>query len=84
MRRAIADLSVALDKLLKATGVPKDFGQEVQELHCPMYRQGQGGTIWLQIAGEVANPYYGSAMPGCFDKRLALPVAGESAARDQP
>ncbi len=83
-RLNFADLSVALDKLLKATGVPKDFGQEVQELHCPMYRQGQGGTIWLQTAGEVANPYYGSAMPGCFDKRLALPVAGESATVNQP
>ncbi len=75
-RLAFADLSIALDKLLKATGVPKDFGQEVQELHCPMYRHGQGGTIWLQTAGPVANPYFGASMPGCFDQRKALPIAG--------
>jgi membrane fusion protein, copper/silver efflux system len=73
-----ADLSIALDKLLKATGVPPAFGQEVQELQCPMYRQGQGGTIWLQPAGAVRNPYYGKAMPGCFDQRKALPVTGKA------
>jgi RND family efflux transporter MFP subunit len=77
-RLIFADLSISLDTLLKATGVPQGFGQEVQELHCPMYRQGQGGTIWLQTAGEVHNPYFGSAMPGCFDQRKALPVTGQA------
>ena len=73
-RLKLADLSVALSKLLKATGVPPTYAGEVQELHCPMYREGQGGTIWLQRAGEVRNPYMGQQMPGCFDTRTSLPV----------
>jgi Cu(I)/Ag(I) efflux system membrane fusion protein len=76
-RVTFADLSIALGKLLKGTGVPKSFGREVQELHCPMYRQGQGGTVWLQTAGAVSNPYFGTVMPGCFDQRKALPVTGQ-------
>ncbi|MGH7144670.1 MAG: efflux RND transporter periplasmic adaptor subunit [Planctomycetota bacterium] len=77
-RLDFADLSFALDRLLRATGVPSTFGRELQELHCPMFRAGQGGTIWLQSAGEVRNPYFGSMMLGCFDKRVALPVTGQA------
>ena len=77
-RLAFADLSVALSKLVRATGVPPVFGEEVQELHCPMYRSDQGGSIWLQPAGDVRNPFYGSVMLGCYDKREALPVTGSA------
>jgi len=81
-RLAFADLSVALSKLVRATGVPKAVPAEVQELHCPMYREDQGGTIWLQPAGDVHNPYYGAKMLECFDERAALPkVGGASAPR---
>ena len=75
-REKFADLSTAAAKLLKATGVPAAYGKEVQELHCPMYRAGQGGTWWLQQAGPVRNPFYGKKMLGCFDKRDAIPVSG--------
>lgn len=75
-RLLFADLSIALDKLVRATGVPPSFGRTVQELHCPMYRDGQGGTIWLQPGGDVRNPYYGSSMLGCFDKRITMPETG--------
>ncbi len=75
-RLQFAELSTALQTLLMATGVPPSFGREVQALHCPMYRQGQGGTIWLQGAGDVRNPYFGSKMLECFDEREALPVTG--------
>ncbi len=78
-RLQFAELSTAMQTLLMATGVPPSFGREVQALHCPMYRQGQGGTIWLQGAGEVRNPYFGSKMLGCFDDRYALPVTGSQA-----
>ncbi len=78
-RQHFADMSIALRKLLRATGVPPAFGKEVQELHCPMYRENQGGTVWLQTPGEVRNPYYGSKMLGCFDTRYALPVTGQKA-----
>jgi Cu(I)/Ag(I) efflux system membrane fusion protein len=83
-RLRFADLSVALGKLLSATGIPRTFGKEVQELHCPMFRQGQGGTIWLQLAGEARNPYLGSTMPGCFDQRKTLPIAGTVKAAPPP
>jgi multidrug efflux pump subunit AcrA (membrane-fusion protein) len=83
-RQKFADLSVALRKLLRATGVPPAYGKEVQELHCPMYREKQGGTIWMQTAGEVHNPYYGKAMLGCFDTRFSLPVTSGKAEGQKP
>ena len=75
-RLEFADLSVALSKLLQATGVPPGYGRTVQELHCPMYREGQGGSIWLQPEGGPRNPFYGSIMLKCFDERRDLPVTG--------
>ncbi len=78
-RLRFADLSVALSTLLRATGVPRSFGQEVQELHCPMYQADQGGGFWLQTAGEVQNPYFGEVMLRCFDARKTLPVTGAAA-----
>ncbi|PKN55636.1 MAG: efflux RND transporter periplasmic adaptor subunit [Deltaproteobacteria bacterium HGW-Deltaproteobacteria-14] len=75
-RLAFADLSIALSKLVRATGVPPALSVEVQELHCPMYREDQGGTSWLQPAGAVRNPYYGSQMLECFDERAAIPRTG--------
>ncbi len=73
-RLNFADLSTSLVKLLKTTGVPAGIG-EVNVLHCPMYRQGQGGTVWMQPVGDVRNPYYGSRMLQCYDERYALPAA---------
>jgi membrane fusion protein, copper/silver efflux system len=70
-RLVFADMSAALSTFTKACGIPPEFDIEVQELHCPMY---EGGSFWLQSAGEVRNPYYGQSMLGCFDERSALPV----------
>ena len=78
-RLRFADLSIALGSLVKVTGVPPSYPKQLQELHCPMYRQGQGGSIWLQSAGDVRNPFLGSVMPTCFDSRTALPVTGMAA-----
>jgi len=76
-----ADLSIALEKLVRAAGVPPDYPAEVHHLHCPMYREGQGGGSWLQTAGDVRNPFFGASMLRCFDERVALPFAasGEDA-----
>lgn len=79
-RLLFADLSVALSKLVRATGVPAAVPVEVQELRCPMYREDQGGTYWLQPAGAVLNPYFGASMLACFDQRVALPRAPDAAA----
>jgi len=75
-RLRFGELSTSLQTLLMATGVPPGFDREVHVLHCPMYRGGQGGTIWLQAAGDVRNPYFGASMLECFDRRQALPVTG--------
>jgi len=83
-RLLYADLSIAMTKLVKATGVPPSYPKHVQELRCPMYREGQGGSTWLAPMGEVRNPFYGRTMPGCFDKRIALPVTGNKAPATQP
>jgi RND family efflux transporter MFP subunit len=74
-RQLFGDLSTATANLLRATGVPAAYGKEVEELHCPVYQAGQGGTYWLQPAGEVRNPYMGQKMLGCFDTRTSLPMA---------
>jgi len=78
-RLAFADLSIALNKLISATGVPPSYEFQVQKLHCPMYREGQGGSTWLQRAGAVRNPFYGSVMLECFDERTSIPVTGNDA-----
>lgn len=75
VRLAFYDLSVALAKLLRATGVPTRHAPTLEELHCPMFLENQGGAIWLQDAGAVRNPYFGSKMLGCFDRRAAIPPA---------
>ncbi|MCB9508491.1 MAG: efflux RND transporter periplasmic adaptor subunit [Myxococcales bacterium] len=75
-RESFGDLSVALSALLRATGVPPDYPSEVRELHCPMFREGQGGSSWLQPVGEVRNPFFGPVMLGCFDREFGLPVTG--------
>ncbi|MBL8727188.1 MAG: efflux RND transporter periplasmic adaptor subunit [Planctomycetes bacterium] len=76
VRLAFYDLSIALAKLLRATGVPPPHDAPVEELHCPMFLEHQGGAVWLQRAGAVRNPYFGSQMLGCFDRRVSLPPAG--------
>jgi Cu(I)/Ag(I) efflux system membrane fusion protein len=67
-RSVYASLSAELSKLLHATGIPKAYGHELQDFHCPMYPQGkEGGSVWVQPAGTPRNPYFGSAMLTCSD-----------------
>ena len=83
-RTQYADLSIALAKLTRAMGVPPTYGKQVQELRCPMYREGQGGGTWLQSAGDVRNPYFGASMLRCYDERKVVPVTGAPAQRSEP
>ena len=80
-RETFADLGTAAEKLLKATGIPPAYGKEVQALHCPMFHEGQGGTWWMQPAGDVRNPYFGKSMLQCHDDQAALPVTGAAAGK---
>jgi len=75
-RLKFADLSVALAKLVRSTGVPPSYGTQVHQLHCPMFLEGQGGSVWLQPQGKPRNPFMGSVMLECFDERTTLPVTG--------
>ncbi len=75
-RKHFADLSTALTKLIRGTGVPPELGERVEQVHCPMYRDDQGGTWWLQKGGDVRNPYYGAQMLTCHDERAAIPETG--------
>ena len=81
-REAFADLSVAMDTLVRATGVPPGYGSPVQSLHCPMFREGQGGGTWLQPEGSARNPFFGSMMLRCFDRRETIPVTGAAAGEE--
>jgi cell fate (sporulation/competence/biofilm development) regulator YlbF (YheA/YmcA/DUF963 family) len=72
-RSTTAQLSRALIDLLTLTGTPPTVESELVAFHCPMYQPDQGGTPWLQPAGEPRNPYYGSEMLRCYDTKKALP-----------
>jgi Cu(I)/Ag(I) efflux system membrane fusion protein len=75
-RRAFASLSAVLSKLLHDTGVPKSYGQKLEDAHCPMYPDGKGeGSVWIQAAGAIRNPYFGKAMQTCTDWQRPLAVA---------
>jgi hypothetical protein len=78
-REHYAVISVALGQLLKDTGVPSELGLTIDALHCPMFRESQGGSHWLQQAGDVRNPYFGKSMIDCYDTKEALPLAGDTA-----
>jgi len=82
-RLRFGDLSIALAELIGATGVPPGIGKQVRELHCPMFREGQGGSVWLQPAGDVRNPYFGSVMLECFDRERRLPTTGQAVSEDE-
>ena len=72
-RPTFQDLGIALSKLLQSTGVPASYGHTVYEYVCGMYKEGQGGGVWLQDEGDVRNPYFGAAMPTCHSKTTELP-----------
>lgn len=73
-RQQYASVSINLSQLLKETGVPANLGQTLTALHCPMFREDQGGSHWLQVDGDVRNPYFGSSMLRCFDTQNTMPL----------
>lgn len=72
-RQAYADMTIELGKLLQTVGVPPGVSFEMSEYHCPMYRPGQGGAVWMQKDGDVRNPYFGKSMLECYDRKTLLP-----------
>ncbi|MAX24702.1 MAG: efflux transporter periplasmic adaptor subunit [Phycisphaeraceae bacterium] len=74
MRQHFAILSINLAALIQLTGVPATFAGTLDQLHCPMFRDDQGGSHWMQASGDVRNPYFGASMLKCFDTQDTLPV----------
>jgi len=76
-RLGFGKLSVPFRNLILSTGVPPGIEDDVLALRCPMFLRDQGGAVWLQVAGDIRNPYMGERMLECFDERLAVPAAAE-------
>lgn len=74
-RHDFATLGGALSKLLDATGVPKSYAEKLENAHCPMYPAGSKGSVWIQKAGAIHNPYFGKAMLTCSDWQRPIEVA---------
>ncbi|MCC5807703.1 MAG: efflux RND transporter periplasmic adaptor subunit [Opitutales bacterium] len=84
-RIALRDLSDALRAVVRATGLPPDYAQEIHEVRCPMFPEMGENAWWFQTDTTVANPYMGQSMLTCHDARFALPRAGERLGdRDEP
>lgn len=83
-RKALAEVSDELVKLVDRVGVPASVGGELFHAHCPMYRAEKGGVVWIQKGPAVRNPYFGKQMLTCADQKTPLPlavaVAGDTAA----
>lgn len=86
-RKAFADVSDEMVKLVERTGVPASLGGAYYRMHCPMYRQEKGGVIWMQQGDKARNPFWGKQMLTCADEKTQLApaaVASGEAAASQP
>ena len=77
-RKAYAALSTAMIGWVEKAGVPKTLHGDVAKVHCPMVKEEVGDGWWLQSSGDVRNPYMGSRMLKCHDKRQTLPAEASS------
>ena len=75
-RAAYGEMSDALDRLVKASGVPGSYHGAVQGFVCGMVEGVPRGGVWLQPVGEPRNPYYGSEMLRCYSEEYPLAVTG--------
>jgi Cu(I)/Ag(I) efflux system membrane fusion protein len=62
-RSAFANLSAAIDIMAEKFGGT----MKIVKFHCPMAFDNKGAD-WLQKTDEIANPYFGTAMPKCGEK----------------
>ena len=61
-REAFGRLSDAV--IAYADSTKTSPGADVATVYCPMVKKS-----WLQKNGDVKNPYFGKAMPGCGEKK---------------
>lgn len=72
-RAAFGALSAPFVRLVEAAGVP--VGLDLERFRCGMADVAAGG-VWLQPAGDAANPYFGPSMRTCGTRDAAPPDAG--------
>ncbi|MBI2518605.1 MAG: efflux RND transporter periplasmic adaptor subunit [Opitutae bacterium] len=72
-RRDFAYFSTAIADLARENHLHHTGGLHI--FQCPM-APGIGTGRWLQRSGEIKNPFYGAAMPGCGDELDAAGSAG--------
>lgn len=77
-RTAYGEISEAMMSWVEGAGVPDALNGEVAKVHCPMVKEDVGDGWWLQGGGEVRNPFKGSQMLRCHDKRTVLSGGGAS------
>lgn len=63
IRVAFGHLSVPFARIVEMSGTPD--GMVLERHRCGMARDVPEQGIWLQRAGPVRNPYFGSAMLAC-------------------
>lgn len=64
-RRDFAYFSTAVADLVRENHLARAAGYHVYQ--CPM-APGIGTGRWLSRTGQIRNPFYGSAMPGCGEE----------------
>jgi Cu(I)/Ag(I) efflux system membrane fusion protein len=62
LRASLPALTTSVATAIRSFGIGE--GTSVLRFHCPMAFDGAGAD-WLQSTTATANPYFGSAMPGC-------------------
>jgi multidrug efflux pump subunit AcrA (membrane-fusion protein) len=62
-RAAFGRLGVAYRELIAAAGLPSSWKQPLVIKHCGMYPAAPEGGIWLQVAGDTRNPFFGDGAP---------------------
>ncbi|NMC19551.1 MAG: DUF3347 domain-containing protein [Thermogutta sp.] len=62
LRAAFDSLSRAAEELIRPAG--HDLPRPLVRIHCPMAFSNRGAN-WLQMEGDVANPYFGAKMLRC-------------------
>ena len=78
-REAFGALGAPFARLVEATGVPE--GYDLARFTCGMV-DAPGGGVWLQPAGDTANPYFGTSMAMCGTHDGVIPSATEPGSMD--
>jgi hypothetical protein len=71
-RLAFKAISDVLHPLVADVGVPASLDADLIVARCPMFPMGEA-SWWMQAAGGLRNPYYGSSMLTCSDEQIDLP-----------